>query len=71
MFLTKKRFLLFSVFEVELYVQSEHKSTLHFKNDAENKCGILRTSYLYQSIDKHSKFCFISRVIVVVVARLR
>jgi hypothetical protein len=38
-------------------IQSEHKRTLHFQNDTENKCGVLRTSYLHQSIEKHSKFC--------------
>jgi hypothetical protein len=39
-------------------VQGEHKRTLHFQNDTENKCGVLKTSHLHQSIEKHSKFCF-------------
>jgi hypothetical protein len=39
-------------------IQGEHKGTLHFKNDTENKCGVLRTSHLHQSIERHSKFCF-------------
>jgi hypothetical protein len=38
--------------------QGEHKKTLHFQNDTENKCGVLRTSHLHQSTKKHSKFCF-------------
>jgi hypothetical protein len=38
-------------------IQSEHKRTLHFQNDTENKCGVLRTSHLHQSIEKLSKFC--------------
>jgi hypothetical protein len=40
-----------------LNIQAEHKRTLHFQNDTENKCGVLRTSHLHQSIEKHSKFC--------------
>jgi hypothetical protein len=27
------------------------------QNDTENKCGVLRTSHLHQSIEKLSKFC--------------
>jgi hypothetical protein len=38
-------------------MQGEHKRTLHFQNYTENKCGILRTSHLHQSIEKLSKFC--------------
>jgi hypothetical protein len=38
-------------------VQGELKRTLHFQSDTENKCGVLRTSHLYQSIEKLSKFC--------------
>jgi hypothetical protein len=40
-----------------IQIQSEHKRTLHFQNNTENKCGILRTSHLHQSIEKLSKFC--------------
>jgi hypothetical protein len=40
-----------------LKIQSEHKRTLHFKNDTENKCDAFRTSHLHQSIEKLSKFC--------------
>jgi hypothetical protein len=39
-------------------VQGEHKRNLHFQNDTESKYGVLRTSYLHQSIEKYSKFCF-------------
>jgi hypothetical protein len=39
-------------------IQGEYKRTLQFHNDTENKCDVLRTSYLHQSIEKHSKFCF-------------
>jgi hypothetical protein len=39
-------------------IQGEHKRTLHFQNDTENKCGVFRTSHLHQSIEKHSQFCF-------------
>jgi hypothetical protein len=28
-------------------IQAEHKKTLHFENDTENKCGILTTSHLH------------------------
>jgi hypothetical protein len=38
-------------------IQGEHKRTLHFQNDTENKCGVLRTSHLHQSIVKHSNLC--------------
>jgi hypothetical protein len=38
-------------------IQGEHKRILHFKNDTENKCGVLTTSHLHQSIEKLSKFC--------------
>jgi hypothetical protein len=38
-------------------IQSEHKITLHFQNNTENKCGELRTSHLHQSKEKLSKFC--------------
>jgi len=31
---------------------------LHFQNDTENKCGILRNSHPHQSIEILSKFCF-------------
>jgi hypothetical protein len=51
-------------------VQGEHKRTLHFQNDTENKCGMLRTSRLHQSIEKHSKVLF-QMTWVIVVARLR
>jgi hypothetical protein len=34
------------------------KELLHFQNDTENKCSILRTSLLHQSIEKYSKFYF-------------
>jgi hypothetical protein len=37
--------------------QDEYKRTLHFQNDTENKCGVLRTSHLHQSIETLSKFC--------------
>jgi hypothetical protein len=40
-----------------LCIQGEHKRTLHFQNDTENKCGLLRTSHLHQSTEKLSKFC--------------
>jgi hypothetical protein len=40
------------------YIQGEHKRTLHFQSDTENKCYVLRTSHLHQPIEKHSKFCF-------------
>jgi hypothetical protein len=33
-----------------LNIQGEHKRTLHFQNDTENKRGILRTLHLHQSI---------------------
>jgi hypothetical protein len=39
------------------HIQGEHKITLHFQNDTENKWGILRSSHLHQSIEKLSKFC--------------
>jgi hypothetical protein len=38
-------------------IQDEHKRTLHFQNDTENKSGVLRSSHLHQSIEKPSKFC--------------
>jgi hypothetical protein len=38
------------------YIQGEHKRTLHFQNDAENKFGALWTSHIHQSIEKLSKF---------------
>jgi hypothetical protein len=38
-------------------IQGEHKRTLYFQNDTENKCSVLRTSHLHQSIEKLSKFC--------------
>jgi hypothetical protein len=31
-------------------IQDEHKRTLHFQSDTENKYGVLRTSHLHQSI---------------------
>jgi hypothetical protein len=40
------------------YIQGEHKRTSHFQNYTETKCGVLKTSHLHQSIEKHSKFCF-------------
>jgi hypothetical protein len=40
-----------------MHIQGEHKINLHFQNDTENKCGVLRTSHLHQSIEKLSKFC--------------
>jgi len=39
-------------------IQGEHKRSLHFQNDTENKCGVLRTSHPHQSIEKLSQFCF-------------
>jgi hypothetical protein len=38
-------------------MQGDHKGTLHFQNDTENTCGVLRTSHLHQSIEKLSVFC--------------
>jgi hypothetical protein len=38
-------------------MQSEHKRTLQFHNDTEDKCGILKTSRLHQSLEKLSKYC--------------
>jgi hypothetical protein len=38
-------------------IQDEHKRTFHFQNDTENKCDVLKTSYLTQSTEKLSKFC--------------
>lgn len=38
-------------------LQDEHKICLHFQNDTESKCGMLRTSHLHQSIEKLWKFC--------------
>jgi ABC-type polysaccharide/polyol phosphate transport system ATPase subunit len=38
-------------------IQGEHKGTLHFQNYTENKCGIVRTSHLHQSIERLSKTC--------------
>lgn len=43
---------------VVYYVQNVHKRTLHFLNEAENNCSVIRTSHLRQSIVKLSKFCF-------------
>jgi hypothetical protein len=40
------------------YIQSEHKRTLHFQYDTENKCGIPRTSHLHQLIKKLSEVLF-------------
>jgi hypothetical protein len=40
-----------------IYIQGEHKGTLHFQNNTENKHGALRTEHLHQSIEKLSKFC--------------
>jgi hypothetical protein len=37
--------------------QDEYKRTLHFQNDTESKCGVLKTSHLHQSKKKDSKFC--------------
>jgi hypothetical protein len=31
--------------------------TLPFQNDKENKCGVLRTSHLHQTIEQFSKLC--------------
>jgi hypothetical protein len=36
-------------------IQGEHKRTFHFQNDTENKCGVLRTSHLHQSIKKNTQ----------------
>jgi hypothetical protein len=38
-------------------IQVEHKRTLHFQNDTENKCSAFRTSHPHQSIEL-SKFLF-------------
>jgi hypothetical protein len=37
-------------------IQGEHKRTLHFQNDTERKCGVLRTSHLHQSIENSQSF---------------
>jgi hypothetical protein len=37
-------------------IQSEQKRALHFQNDRENECGVLRTSHLHHSIEKLSEF---------------
>jgi hypothetical protein len=44
--------------EIKIYclIQSEHKITLHFQNDTENNCCVLRTSNSHQSIEKNSRF---------------
>jgi len=34
-------------------IQGDNKKTLRFQNDAENKCDVLGTSHLHQSIDTH------------------
>jgi hypothetical protein len=47
-----------TIYKYGIYIQGEHKRTLHFQNDTENKCGVLRTSHVHQSIEAHSKFCF-------------
>jgi hypothetical protein len=51
-------------------IQGEHKRTLHFQSDTKNKCGVLRTSHLHQSIEKTLKVLF-QMTGVIVVARLR
>jgi hypothetical protein len=48
---------LFLVYSSLCIIQGEHKRTLHFQNYTENKCGVLRTSHLHQSVEKLSKFC--------------
>jgi hypothetical protein len=37
-----------------IYIQGEHKITLHFQNYTENKCGVLRT-HTYTSRYKNSQ----------------
>jgi hypothetical protein len=39
-------------------IQDKRKRTLHFQNDMKNKCSILRTSHLHQSIEKLEVFFF-------------
>jgi hypothetical protein len=38
------------------FIHIEHERTLHFQNDTENKCGVLRTSLLHQSIKNTRSF---------------
>jgi hypothetical protein len=42
-------------------IQSEHKGTLHFQNDTERKCGVLRTSHLHQSTENSQSFVHTSQ----------
>jgi hypothetical protein len=46
-----------SAVRLSTFLQGEHKITVLFQNDTENKCGVLRNSHLHQSIEKLSKFC--------------
>jgi hypothetical protein len=55
--MTKNYNLTISTEKPKVIVQGEHKRALHFQNGTENKCGVLRTSHLHQSIEKLSKFC--------------
>jgi Mg2+/Co2+ transporter CorB len=56
---------------LNLIIQGEHKRTLLFQNDTENKCGVLRTSHLHQSTEKKKhKVLFQMTRVTVVVARL-
>jgi len=41
--------------KIQTEIQRVHKRTLYL-NDAENKCSILRSSHLHQSIQKPSNF---------------
>jgi hypothetical protein len=55
---SEKIYIMKSLLGYELLIlQGEHKRTSHFQNDIENKCSVLRTSHLHQSIEKNSKFC--------------
>jgi hypothetical protein len=40
------------VYHLFLIVQDEHKRTLHFQNDTENKWGTLRTAQPHQLLEK-------------------
>jgi hypothetical protein len=45
------------IIKIKNIIQGEHKTTLRFQNDTENKCDVLTTSHVHQSTEKLPKFC--------------
>jgi hypothetical protein len=45
------------IIKIKSIIPGEHKTTLRFQNDTENKCDVLTTSHVHQSTEKLPKFC--------------